>query len=141
MTARLPALLIRPRLASAPPGPGEHDARLRGQLDTGAKMSALPMWLLWQMGVPIDKCTRTMIYGVSGPLWAYIAKVGMEILYRGSWLDIGVSNVFVPDTPWSRDPTASYPILLGLNGFFNKVRVCIDHSQEEFWLELPRGWS
>lgn len=138
-TARLPALLVRPRLASAPPGPGKYDARLRGQLDTGAKASALPMWLLWQMGVPIDKGTRTMIYGVSGTLWAYIARVGMEILYRDSWLDTGVSNFLVPDTPWPRDTAASHPILLGLSGFFDRVRVCIDRSREEFWLELPAG--
>ena len=97
------------------------------------------MWLLQQMGIPIDKSTRRKIYSVSGQLWAYGAKLGMEIQCNGPWLDIGVVDVLVPDTPWSRDPSVPRPLLLGLNGFFDRARMYIDHSREEFWLELPAG--
>ena len=60
----------------------------------------------------------------------------MEIQCGGSWLDIGEADVIVPDTPWSRDPNARRPILLGLNGFFDRVRMCIDHLNEAFWIRL-----
>ena len=137
--ARLPALAVRIRPANAPPGLDERVVRSRGQLDTGATASAVYMWMLWQLGIPIDEGTRQMIYSASGTFWAYRANLGMEILCRRSWLDIGVANVLVPDTPWSRDPGAHRPLLLGLNGFFDKTRMCIDHSREVFWLELPTG--
>ena len=81
--------------------------------------------------------TRRKIYSVSGPLWAYGASPDMEINCDGPWLDTGAENVLVPDTPWSRDPAARRPLLLGLNGFFNKFPMSIDHSREVFWLKLP----
>lgn len=114
-----------------------HGTQAVGLLDTGAKVSAVPIWLLQRQGVPLDEGTRRIICGISGPLWAYSAGVGMGILCRGSWLDIGMSDVLVPDTPWSRDPSAHYPPLLGLNGFFGRVRMCIDHSTKAFWIGLP----
>ena len=95
------------------------------------------MWMLCQLGIPIDEGTRQMIYSASGTFWAYRARLGMEILCGSSWIDIGVANVLVPDTQWSRDPAARRPILLGLDGFFDKTRMFIDHSREVFWLELP----
>ena len=97
------------------------------------------MWLLQRLGVPIDRGTRRKVYSVSGPLWAYGARLGMEIQCNGPRLDIGEVDVLVPDTPWSRDPSFPRPLLLGLNGFFDRSRMYIDHSREEFWLELPAG--
>ena len=138
-TIRRPALLVRLRPANNAPGTAEHDDRIIGQLDTGADASAVPMWLLRQMGIPIDRCTRRKISSVSGPLWAYGARLGMEIQCNGPWLDIGAVDVLVPDTPWSRDPGVPSPLLLGLGGFFDRTRMYIDHSREEFWLELPTG--
>ena len=135
--ARRPALLVRPRPAGSAPGLPEHDLLADGLLDTGADASAVPMWLLQQMGIPIDKRTRRRIYSVSGPPWAYGARLGMEIQCNGPRPGIGAVDVLVPDTPWSRDPSFPRPLLLGLNGFFDRSRMYIDHSREEFWLELP----
>ncbi len=102
-------------------------------------MPAMPMWLLQDRGIPIDKGTRHKAYSASGLFWAYYAMVGMEIQCYEAWFDIGVSKVIVPDTPWSRDPDIGHPLLLGLNGFFDRARVYIDHSNEEFWIGLPRA--
>ena len=110
-----------------------------GQLDTGTDLSAVPMWMLEELGIPLDKKTRRQIYSVSGKLWAYGARLGMAIRCGGTWLDLGAADVLVPDTPWSRDPRVRRPILLGLVGFFDRVRMYIDHSRKEFWLELPTG--
>ena len=74
---------------------------------------------------------------MSVPLAAYSAKVGTEIECNGTWLDIGVSEVFVPDTPWSRDPRIVRPLLLGLDGFFDRIHMCIDHSKKEFRISVP----
>ena len=137
-SARLPALSVRTRPANAPPGPGRYTFRARGQLDTGAQTSAAPIWLIRQMCIPIDERSRRRIYGVAGILWAYGARIGIEILCNSTWLDLGVANVLVPDTPWSRDPTIRRPLLLGLDGFFDRVGMYIAHSREEFWLGLPR---
>ena len=80
-----------------------------------------------------------MIYSVSGPLWSYAAKVGLEISCNGRWLDIGVAEMLVPDTPWSRDHNIRRPLLLGLDGFFDRVRMRIDHSRKVFWIGVPGG--
>lgn len=80
-----------------------------------------------------------MPYSASGSLWAYGARVGMEILCGGSWLDPCEADVLVPDTPWSRDPAVRRPILLGLDGFFDRARMHIGHSRWEFRLDLPTG--
>ena len=137
-SARLPALLVRLRPAGRAPGLPEHDLLVEGQLDTGAYVSAVHIWLLRRSGILIDESTRHMVYGASGPFWAYSAKIGIEIMCDRTWVDIGVANVLVPDTPWSRDPNIRRPILLGLGGFFDRVQMCIDHSREEFWLRLPQ---
>ena len=92
--------------------------------------------MLEELGIPLDKKARRQIYTVSGKLWAYGARLGMEIRCGGTWLDIGEAEVLVPDTPWSRDPRVRRPILLGLDGFFDRVRMCIDHSSETFWIGL-----
>ena len=118
------------------PGQSMRHVQADGLLDTGADVPAMPMWLLQQRGILIDKSTRHRAYSASGPFWAYYAMVGMEIQCNGAWFDIGVSKVLVPDTAWSRDPSIAHPLLLGLNGFFDRVRVYIDHSNEEFWIGL-----
>ena len=99
--ARRPALRVRARPPSSPAGSDDrHTIEYNGILDTGADASVMPMWLLRRTGIPLDKKTRREVYSVSGPLAAYSAKVGTEIECNGTWLDIGVSEVFVPDTPW-----------------------------------------
>lgn len=138
-SVRRAAPLVRPRPANRTPGPAGQNLLVDGLLDTGADKSAVPIWLLEELGTPIDKRTRRKVYSASGPFWAYTAKLGMEIQCNGQWFDIGVSDVLVPDTPWSLDPLLRRPILLGLKGFFNKARMYIDHTREEFWLEPPTG--
>ena len=136
-SARQPALAVRTRPADAAPGQGKRAFRADGRLDTGADASAVPMWLLQRLGVPIDRGTRRKVYSALGPLWAHGARLGMEIQCNGPRPGIGAVDVLVPDTPWSRDPSFPRPLLLGLNGFFDRSRMYIDHSREEFWLELP----
>lgn len=136
-SVRRPALVVIPRPANSAPGLTGHGFVADGLLDTGADRPAMPMWLLQQQGIPIYKDTRRIIYSASGPFWAYSAKVGMEIQIHDAWFDIGVSDVLVPDTQWSRDPSARRPLLLGLDGFFDRVDMYINHSREEFWLRLP----
>ena len=111
-----------------------------GLLDTGADMSVVPLWLLWQLGIAVNEESRLTAYSVSGQLAAYRAEVGLEIRYGNRWLDIGVVKVLAPDTPWSRDPAIHRPFLLGLRGFFDKFGVCVDHCREEFWLGRTGGW-
>ena len=97
----------------------------------------MPMWLLRRAGIPLGEKTRREVYSVSGPLEAYGPKVGTGIECGGTWLDIGVSKVFVPDTPWSLDPRIVRPLLLGLDGFFDRHHMCIDHSKKEFRVRVP----
>lgn len=114
-----------------------HTIEAHGILDTGADTSVMPMWLLRRLGIQLDKKTRREVYSVSGPLWSYGAKVGLEIECGGRWLDIGVAEVNFPDAPWSRNHLYVRPFLLGLDGFFNNIHMCIDHSKKEFWISVP----
>ena len=134
---RKPALLVRPRTPNSDPGLAGPDILADAVLDTGADAPAAPFWLFQELGIPIDEGTRRKMHSASGQFWAYAAQLGMEILCGRSWIDIGVANVLVPDTKWSRDPSARRPLLLGLDGFFDRVNMYINHSREEFWLELP----
>lgn len=136
-TVRRPALAVRARHPDRAPGEAEISIRADAWLDTGADASVMPMWLVQQAGIPIDKGARRKAYSVSGTLWAYGARVGLEVRRGDSWLDIGVSEVLVPDTAWSRNPDVRRPPLLGPCGFFDRVRMCIDHLQKEFWIRMP----
>ena len=67
-TVRRAALEVRLRPPGSAPGQSEHSYRADGQLDAGADVSTAPMWLLQELGVPIDRGTRRKIYGVTGEL-------------------------------------------------------------------------
>ena len=136
---RRPALQVRIRHPSRPAGAGGHMNHDDGLLDTGADRPAIPMWALRLLGIPLDEGTRRVAYSVSGPLWSYHAKVGLEINCHGRWYDICVAEVIVPDTPWSRDRNVRRPLLLGLDGFFDRVLLHLDHSRKEFWIGMPGG--
>ena len=138
-TVRRPALAVRIRHPDHAPGKEGIAIRSDGWMDTGADASVMPMWLLRQVGISIDEGTRREVYSVSGTLWSYGANVGIEVRHGGSWIDIGVSEVYVPDTAWSRDPGIRRPLLLGLSGFFDRLCMCIDHSQKEFWIRVQEG--
>lgn len=102
--------------------------RADGVIDTGASVSALPLWAVWHMGIVVGEESAKPAFSASGKFIAYSTRVGMEAMYDGNWVDIGVIDVLAPDTPLSRDPSANLPFLLGRNGFFNKFNMCIDEA-------------
>lgn len=114
-----------------------HTIEAHGVLDTGADTSVMPMWLLRRLGIQLGKKTRREVYSASGPLWSYGAKVGLEIECGCRLLGIGVAKVNFPDAPWPRNRLYVRPLLLGLDGFFNNIHTCIDHSKKEFWISVP----
>ena len=114
--------------ASAPGSDSRHAFEAYGVLDTGADAPVMPMWSLRRLGIPLDKKSKRGVYGVSGPFWSYNAKVGLEIECDGRWFNVGTAKVYVPDTPWSRNPHVALPLLLGLNGVFDRIHMCIDHA-------------
>ena len=139
--AIMPVLFIRMRPFDVDPADAGSLAVLaKALLDTGASVSSVPMWLLYKMGAVVDKGSRHEVFGASGSFYAYKAKIGVEIEHNEGWLDIGVINVVVPDTEWSRDPEFHLPLLLGRRGFFNKFDMCISESQKAVWLRKIGGW-
>ena len=137
-SVRRPALRTRVRHpASAPGSDSRHALEAYVVLDTGADAPVMSMWPLRRRGIPLDKKSRREVYGVSGPFWPYSAKVGIEIEYDGRWLDIGAAKAYVPDTAWSRNPHTVLPLLLGLNGVFDRIHMRIDHSREVFRIGIP----
>ena len=139
-SGRRPALRTLVRHPGSAPGSDSRRAfEAYGVLDTGADAPVMPMWSLRRLGIPLDKKSKREVYGVSGPFWSYSAKVGLEIECGGRWLDVGTARVHVPDTPWSRNPHTVLPLLLGLNGVFDRIHMCIDHSREAFRIGIPNG--
>ena len=106
-----------------------HTIEAHGVLDTGADTSVMPMWLLRRLGIQLGKKTRREVYSVPGPLWSYGAKVGLEIECGCRLPGIGVAKANFPDAPWSRNHLCVRPLLLGLDGFFDNIRMCIDHTK------------
>ena len=41
---------------------------------------------------------------------------------------MGAAGVLAPDTAESRSPDSGLPILLGRDGFFDRLGVCLDHA-------------
>lgn len=110
-----------------------------GMLDTGAAVPAIPLWAILHMGIAVDDKATKPAFGVSEKFIAYRTKVGVEVMYDGNWVDIGVIDVLAPDTPSSRDPTANTPFLLGRNGFFDKFNMCIDEPNKAVWIRRAAG--
>ena len=77
-TVRRPALAARARHPDRAPGEAEISIRADAWLDTGADASVMPMWLVQQAGIPIDKGAKRKAYSVSGTLWAYGARAGWK---------------------------------------------------------------
>ena len=110
-----------------------------GMLDTGAAVPAIPLWAILHTGIAVDDKATEPAFGVSEKFVAYKTKVGVEVMYDGNWVDIGVIDVLAPDTPMSRDPTADTPFLLGRNGFFDKFNMCIDEPNKAVWIRRATG--
>ena len=108
-------------------------------LDTGAHVSAAPMWAARRLGIELDEGTRQLAFGASGTFKAYLADVHVAAELGAEWDDIGVVKALFPDTAASRDPTSRVPFLLGRNGFFSKYSACFDEGRKEVWLRRAEG--
>ena len=113
--------------------------RGRAVLDTGAHVSAAPMWAARRLGIELDEKTKQLAFGASGTFKAYLANIRVAAALGATWDDIGVVKVLFPDTEASRDPTSRVPFLLGRNGFFSKYSACFDEGRKEVWLRRAEG--
>ena len=111
-----------------------------GILDSGASMSAVPLWLVRKLGIPVDEESKRTMYSASDRFEAFEVDIGMDMRYGGRWLDMGAIRVVVPDTARSRDQGFQCPILLGLDGFFDRFEVYISHAKKRFWLGKVGSW-
>lgn len=141
-TVMLPALRVRARAHDRMPwATSTTKVYAVGVIDSGAFKTAVPVWVLGRLGIAADEKTKVSIYGASGHLQAYTARIGMDIRHNGRWQDLGAVDVIAPDTEGSRIPGSGYPIFLGLDGFFDRLGVCIDHARKTFQLGRAGGWS
>ena len=136
-TALAPAILTNMRNPSAVGG-GEV-VQARSVMDTGANVSAVPMWAAEQLGIALDKESRQPAFGASGTFEAYRVKINVEAKMGGRWVDIGTVEALVPDTEPSRDPASRVPFLLGRFGFFDKYSACFDEAEKAAWLRRVGG--
>ena len=132
-TTLAPTIPISVRNPSAAAG-SEVVVRARALMDTGAYMSAAPMWATEQLGIVLDEKSKQPTFSASGTFEAYRTKIGVVAAKLGRWSDIGVVKALVPDTEPSRDPTSRVPFLLGRDGFFTKYRACFDEVGKVTWL-------
>lgn len=137
-TSLVPAVPINVRNPGAAAG-SEKVVRGRGVMDTGANMSAVPMWAAEQLGIALKKESKQVAFGVSGTFEAYRVRICVEARLGSRWADIGVIEALVPDTEPSRDPTSHVPFLLGRNGFFDKFGAYFDEVKKAVWLRRAGG--
>ena len=83
-TAR-PALWVRTRPHDhAPWATGTVEVYAFGMIDSGAFVTAVPMWMLDKLGIAAGERTEVSAYGASGQLRAYKTMIGMEISHGGA---------------------------------------------------------
>ena len=133
-----PMILINVRSPRAAAG-GKEVMRARGVMDTGANVSAVPMWAARRLGIALNKESRQPAFGASGTFEAYRVKINVEAKLGGRWVDIGIVAALVPDTEPSRDPASRVPFLLGRIGFFDKYSACFDEAEKVAWLRRVGG--
>lgn len=138
--AMLPALRVRARLHDRMPWAASTvKVHAHGIIDSGAVTTAVPMWILDKLGIAAEAMAPA--YSASGHFHTYRARIGMEINHDGRWQDLGAIDVLAPDTEGSRDRRSGWHPLLGLDGFFDRLGVCIDHARKTFQLGRAGGWS
>lgn len=139
-SAMLPALRVRARLHDRMPwATGTVNAHALGVIDSGACTTAVPTWMLDKLG--IAEGSTVSGYSASGYLRAHRARIGMEIYHDGRWQDLGTVDAIAPDTGGSHNPDSGYPLLLGLDGFFDGLGACIDHAAKTFQIGRAGGWA
>ena len=136
-TALAPTVSINVR-NPGPMGVGKV-VQARGVMDTGANVSAVPMWAARRLGIVLNKESRQPAFGASGTFEAYRVKINVEAKLGGRWVDIGIVAALVPDTEPSRDPASRVPFLLGRIGFFDKYSACFDEAEKVAWLRRVGG--
>ena len=118
---------------------GTVNAHALGVIDSGACTTAVPTWMLDKLG--IAEGSTVSGYSASGYLRAHRARIGMEIYHDGRWQDLGTVDAIAPDTGGSHNPDSGYPLLLGLDGFFDGLGACIDHAAKTFQIGRAGGWA
>lgn len=138
----LPAIRVRARPHGRMPwGTGVAKVHTVGMIDSGASATTIPAWMLDRLGIAADEGSRVPAYSASGHLSAHVARIGMDIRHNGRWHDLGVVDVLAPDTAESRNPDSGLPILLGRDGFFDRLGVCLDHAGKTFQIGRAGGWA
>ena len=130
-----PAIPIRVRhpRTTAPLG-AANTVQVRAVIDTGANVSAVPLWAANYLGIEVGDADRQTAIGAGGRIDAYRVEVGMDVRIDGRWLDTGIITALAPDTDWSRRREARLPFLLGRNGFLDKFNACFDEPDRAVWL-------
>ena len=134
----VPAVLINARNPEAAAG-REEVVRATGLLDTGAGVSAMPLWAARRLGIALDEKSLQPAFGASGGFEAYRVKIRLDAKIGGAWTGIGVIEALVPDTEPSRSPDSRVPFLLGREGFFDKYNACFDEAGRTAWLRRVGG--
>ena len=136
-TALAPAILTNVRNPNA--GGGGKVMQAKSVMDTGANVSAVPMWAARRLGIALNKESKQEAFGASGTFEAYRVKISVEAKLGGRWVDIGTVAALVPDTGPSRDPASRVPFLLGRIGFFDKYSACFEETKKVAWLRRVDG--
>lgn len=110
-------------------------------VDTGAMITAVPLWAVHRLGIAVDEDSKQAAFGVGGRIDAYRIQVGIEVWIDGRWWDIGVVEALSPDTEWSRRESSRLPTLLGRNGFLDKFNVCFDEPNKAMLFRKIGGWE
>ena len=118
---------------------GAAEAYAIGVIDSGAFTTSVPMWMLDMMGIAAEDRTEVPAYSAPGHFTAHRARTGMEVKHGRRRQDMGTADVIAPDTEGSRNPDSDCPILLGPDGFFDRLGVCMDHGAETFQLGRVGG--
>ena len=95
--AMAPAVPINVRNPGAAAAGSEEVVRAKGLLDTGAGVSAMPLWAARRLGIALDKESLQPAFGASGGFEAYSVRASIEPQMGGSWIDVGIVEVLVPD--------------------------------------------
>ena len=133
--APVPVVQIAVRHPLAPALPdAPNTVRRMGMVDTGASVTAVPLWAVQDMGIAVDMEGRRPSFGAGGGFDSYRIRVGIHVRIGGRWLDIGVVRAVSPDTESSRRRSAHLPFLLGRDGFLDKFSVCFDERDSAMWI-------
>ena len=120
ISAPVDHIMLRNPLEAAPPH-ATNTVRGPGLVDSGACVPAVPLWAVRKLGIAVDEKDRQPSFGAGSGFDTYRIRVGIHVLIGDTWLDIGVVGAMSPDTEPSRRRSSRLPLLLGRNGFLDKL--------------------